>query len=711
MAGARLTYSTNPTLVGISTPGAPSRVGMTFTIANNTAASVELTQVVITIPQGDGDTDLLAPNTTFDPGSVQGPGGSSWSVGADGNRATLVPVAAQGHAPLAPGDTLQFTLSGMQINTTGAGKAASLLIGEFVFNGGTATTTVAIDKVQPGFQIVAFYASLYNVNAGDPVTITWKVFQALSCEITAQVINVASAAGAGAAAPIAPASGPCGLGTANPTCNGTIATGTDFADGRTCNVVGATLFTLTARGKGNADVTLTSQLLVTVNAPAIKFSVFPPVVELGQTVSVSWIAADAARLLLYIVPASGDAPPPIDLTATPIGRRVETPALNTTYSLYAFARADDPQPISQQSSVTVQQPAWINMPAVSGLSNPAYPGDTFTLDWQVAHVNHCELTCDVPGFTPMPSLPLKGPVTVTLPDPGVPEQTATFSLVPVMYGALGDFSPQRLQIPIRNTPNFTTPLTPSASAAGPGAGVTLSWAVDHSDEPFRLNCDFPGTLPMLIDSKSRGQYVELPNVVIPTPVTYQLVASRQNGKYSSNSSARVQMSGNAVAKWCFSSQTGWAQADNLATLYARFPNQRLTGIGVSYDQRVSWVGGLFLWYSQNATPDYSALMAGWTAGPTSTLALQPGEYIVSMSTVFSMNDNDEIVSGVLSWVSFGTSNGRSFAVGNPNVPGGEAKSVSVDPGWQMIGLAWGTNNHIGSLDIIGMYTVPLSYGA
>src|SRR5262245_62175265 len=129
MAAAALTYTAKPTQVAIS-DAAISKIGMTITIANNTASGVDLAQVVLTFPQGNGATDLLTPGTGITTGSVHSSNGTSWSISASDNQVTLTSVSDNGYATLAPNDTLQFPLSQLQINSTGAGSTAVIAVSE-----------------------------------------------------------------------------------------------------------------------------------------------------------------------------------------------------------------------------------------------------------------------------------------------------------------------------------------------------------------------------------------------------------------------------------------------------------------------------------------------------------------------------------------------------------------------------------------------------
>ena len=709
MAATELTYSANPRQVAVSTNGAASQISMTITIANETSSNVELASVSFTLPQGTGAGDLLAPNTSFNLGNVQSSNGTSWSPGAAGNVVTLLPVSSQGYETLAPRDTLLFTLSQMQLTTAGAGQPSIVQVSETIFDASPVQGGITIDKFDPGFQIEEFYANVYNVDANDPVTITWKVFQALSCEINAQILNVSGTPGA----PItlkAQNPGPCGVGTANPNCDGTIVSGTDFDDSRTCNVIGATLFTLTARGTSNGeDVSLTSQLVVTVNQPAINFGVFPPVVDLGQVVALSWVAADAAKLLLYIVPQTGTPPPPIDLTKTPSGTRADTPAVNTTYTLYAFARASDIQPARQESqNVVVEQPQWVQNPAVSNLPAPAYPGDTFTLNWNVENVASCDLTCDVSTFTRLDNLGVTGPQNVTVPDPGVAQQTANFLLTPIQYGTLGHFTQQPFQVPIQNIPNFSTPLTPSANNGGPGAQINFTWAVDHVDGIGTLTSDYPGESQFPIPNPASGQQtVALPLGVIPTPINYTLAVSRENGKYKTTSVARVQMNGVVDSQSCAGQYSRGGGQNYLAGLYNRFPNQRISKIGLAFDS--DWgVVGIYIWYSQNPNPDY-AITNGMVGGGSMSTSIQmnSGEYLIGMYTCFAnVFTDDEVYMSGLNWLQLLTSQSRNITIGQQT--GGVCGKTSG--AGQVIAFSWGTNNGRGYIDTLGIYSCAAGYG-
>jgi hypothetical protein len=707
MANVQLTYSANPDEVAVSTGGATSQVSMALTIANGTTGSINLASVLFTLPQGTDASDLVAPDTSFSAGSVQSSNGTSWSAGVSGNAVTLLPVSPQGYATLAPNDTLIFTLSQVQITTAGAGQPATIQVQESIYNSAPGQGGITINKFNPGFQIEAFYASLYNVEANAPVTISWKVFQALSCEITAHVLDVAGEPGT----PMKLRRhnpGPCGVGTANPNCDGTIVSGTDFDDSRTCNVIGATLFTLTAQGSSNGqDVSLTSQLIVTVNQPAINFSAFPAFVALGQTVSLTWVAADAGKLQLYIVPQSGN-PVVKDLTSTPIGSMTDTPQVTTTYTLYAFTNASDTQPTREQSyTITVEQPQWVQNPTVSNLPAPAYPGDSFTLGWQVANVASCDLTCDVSSFTPLNGLPATGPQSVTVPDPGVPQQTANFQLIPVEYGGLGDFTPQSFQIPIQNTPNFLAPLTPNPNNGGPGAAIEMTWAVDHVDGTGALSSDFYGSSPQTVDPTTGNQSIALPDCVIPTPINYTLAVSRLSGKYQASSTARVQLNGNTTTQWCTGTNGGGGSSSYLAGLYNAHPNQRIVQIGFGMDPGYGGLGGVYLWYTQNSSPDYAIVKNNGVGGVQSTLALAPGEYILSMICWFT--DETFFDSGPTSSVmtiAVTTSLGRTGGIGS----GGDyTRAATVPGGQQTIAFAWNiaSSDFIGAL---GLITCPTSYG-
>jgi hypothetical protein len=705
-----LEYQASPETVAIGSDGAGSAVSMTLTASNPSTSSVKLASLSFTLPQGAGNTDLLAPGTMVSASSVYSSDGSVWSPSVNGNQVVIEPTALDGYGTLAPKGVLRVTLDGLQINSAGAGDTATIEVAEERYDGATTPGTIAIKKIDAGFQITQFTASFYNVDVGDPVTISWIVQGALSCQIDAAPLGATAVVGAGVDARHAAARhrlAPCGIGTSNPTCNGTITQGAALTGSNTCSIVGPTLFTLTAVGKsGGHDVTVVSQFMVTVNTASVAMVAFPPLVVLGQSVTLQWVSANAAVLTLYAEPSGSKT----DLTSTPNGSEVLVPQASTTYSLYGFTRATDPLPASQASlSVVVDQPTWVQPPAVSQLPQPAYPGDTFTLNWAVVNVQSCSLTADLaPNPFPPLTLPLSGPQELTIPDPGVPQQTVTFTVSPEMYGPLGGFTPQTFAIPITNTPNVSVGLAASVSSAPPGGSVTLTWTVDHADTAT-ITSDLPGAQPITVDPAAGQVVVTMPDAVIPVQITYTLTVTRQNGAYSATSATPVICTGAVEYAWTVGANSAGGTSTYLYSLARQFPNQPMTKIGASVDPTTG-ITGLFVWYSQNSAPDYSVHAMGTTDSPSTVLTLQPGEYVVSMETWYGNGGNGEDAYSYLCCIEIVTSLKNKWTAGW--IPGNSQGAQGPCPataaaGQQAIALGWDV---AGGFDALGLVTCSTSYG-
>ncbi|MGD2086875.1 MAG: YncE family protein [Candidatus Aminicenantes bacterium] len=414
---AKLTYSCHPTQVGLSTATTPNYANITFTVRNESDDVVDVEQINFNIPEGQDETDLIAPNSAgnINTGNVHSSNGSTWTLSGDTNGSNvfkLTPLTGTGKAVMANGDYLTFTLSHLQINQAGAGQSAVIQVCEINADG-KGSAVINIEKVEVGFQIQEFTSDLYNVNPGDPVTISWKVIGALSIKVSADILSTA-----------AEFDGP-----GENTCNGQFSN-IGFDDQHTCTIQGATLFTLTARGpSGGQDINLTSQLLITVNEAMARFNV-PAIhdIYLGESFPLGWVSANAGTLYLSAEPGdkSGLPNPLTDLTDTPIGEKKIIPGPGKfTYNLDAYvARHANPNQHTTAHDTTevLVKHSRLIPGSFKAKSTSVKGGEKVILSWKTENVPRCKLqTSD--GFVdenaPLntnnyPAFAINSPVVYTL---------------------------------------------------------------------------------------------------------------------------------------------------------------------------------------------------------------------------------------------------------------------------------------------------------
>jgi hypothetical protein len=308
---------------------------------------------------------------------------------------------------------------------------------------------------------------------------------------------------------------------------------------------------------------------------------------------------------------------------------------------------------------------------------------------------------------------------VTLPDPGVPAGTVNFSLTPVEFGAAGNFTAQPFAVPVQNTPYFSKPLAADANNVAGGATVNLSWTVEHGDSGTLTN-DFPGSTAVPIANPASGtQAVTVPTVIIPMRLTYTLAVSRQSGKYTSANSVAVETAGSLQpvvwVKGLPCNPSWYLPLD----LYQRFPNKRITQIGV-WGQGWAGICGIMLWYSDNTRADYTlgANLQDEINPTRLTFALQAGEYLNGVTCMFTngWGGGGNLVPAVapLFGLIVKTSSGRTQSMEmTPNKADVVLPPLSMilPAGQQIIGFGGGQVQRDSMIGVLGTYTCPIDYGA
>jgi hypothetical protein len=162
-----LTYAGRPTSVGATTtPDAPTVTQIDLTAYNGTQSHVACHQIAFTVPVGNG-TGHLTTNPATIAATVQKD--SPWQIRGDGaGTFTATPV---GDSLVPPGETLNFTLSGLQVSPTpGVG---AITIHEQTDTIRSTSIDVAKTTVRPSSQL-SYTIDPFQiiVTPGDPLSFT-----------------------------------------------------------------------------------------------------------------------------------------------------------------------------------------------------------------------------------------------------------------------------------------------------------------------------------------------------------------------------------------------------------------------------------------------------------------------------------------------------------------------------------------------------------
>lgn len=379
----------------------------------------------------------------------------------------------------------------MRIHTLGSfsslGSLCSLSpVGALVI--AVALTVVGCKRYQPATEvppppvIESFSASATTVNAGQTVTLSWKVSHATGLELREATL-------------------------------GTLPVGADQFEG-TLEVTPqvTSLYVLTVRGESGTDA---RAIAVTVppGRGAVSFQALPPVVAGGDVSTLVWIAPGASSVSM------SDGTNALDLAGqTSSGAITVRPLADTTYTLTVDGAAF--------TSNVVVQPAVLRFTATPGAVES---GQNITLSWGTAGATRVVLRSPGRGTlvdSTTPAMVQNGTFTDTAPQ--LPEGAVVAYELEVEKGAMR--TTRELEVFVGTGLQIVRLDAPSVGALN--GTYIMRWTTIAADQvEVRIN----GAVTY---STANPQQALLGSLVIPTPptdFTVELIASNQRGASTSRS--------------------------------------------------------------------------------------------------------------------------------------------------------------------------------
>src|ERR1700758_2776491 len=197
------------------------------------------------------------------------------------------------------------------------------------------------------------------------------------------------------------------------------------------------------------------------NKPTLVFSASMGAISAGQSVTLSWQAADATSVT--ITAAAGTSSRTLTSSSQLVGSVTDSPTQTTTYT----AVANGPNGSSAPQTATVQVAQNVQPQVTQFTANPMFvnAGQTTTLTW--ATTNATSVTI-IPAF-PVPEdsgpLPVSGSSLVPA------NSTTTYSITASGPGGTSAASTVTVTVP------FTLSLTATPSTIAAGQSSTLAWEV------------------------------------------------------------------------------------------------------------------------------------------------------------------------------------------------------------------------------------------
>jgi hypothetical protein len=387
--------------------------------AKDDAQEVSATATVTVLP--------LAPTITSFTSNVPqiGAGGMitlSW-VTVDATTITLADAAGAmvdvtGKNPLA--DSVQLSPAASTTYTLTAANA-----------GGMASASVMITVGAP-VTINAFTVTPTSVAAGDPVTLSWDISDAISLSITSSDGAVVTTTGKSLTQDSV-----------------TVQPGT-----------GAITYTLTADGFAG-PVTATATVSVNAGVAISDLSATPNPVLAGQPITLSWTTISAASIALTATTTGGTTP--IDVTGKNAASDTlsVSPAEDTTYTL----TATDAMGASVTSTLDVTVYVAADVLTFTASSNTAIAGQPITLTWTAVGATAISITDQRGQMVALPmGANLAGDSVVVR-----PQSTTSYTLV--ANGAQGTSDSASASVTVTPAPLLITELLVDATGADDG----LEW--------------------------------------------------------------------------------------------------------------------------------------------------------------------------------------------------------------------------------------------
>ena len=293
---------------------------------------------------------------------------------------------------------------------------------------GTDRNTVS--TVDRRIQILRFSADPSRVNPGEPVTLTWKVENADSVNISPQPGDVDL------------------MGTSRVTIQET------------------TVFTLTAvSGDRTITETRTVEVTPTPMPQIISFNAEPRNIERGQSSVLEWETANADQVTIVV--QSGDG---MDLGSVGTsGTATVSPADTTTYKITA---TNDAGSVSRTVTVTVTPPGMPRILNFVATPQEIDPGEFSTLVWEVENADTVTITPDVG------TVDLVGNADVQPADTTTYVLTATNETGSVQANVI---------VSVRKAVRILSFSTNKTTVANPGEAAVLSWTTENAERVVLVN--------------------------------------------------------------------------------------------------------------------------------------------------------------------------------------------------------------------------------
>ena len=290
------------------------------------------------------------------------------------------------------------------------------------------TDRVTVSTIDRRIQILRFSADPSRVNPGEPVTLTWKVENADTVNISPQPGDVDL------------------MGTSRVTINET------------------TVFTLTATS-GDRTITETRTVEVTQAQPVIlSFNAEPRTIEKGQASVLSWETSNADNVSIDVQSGDGMSLGSVGTSGT----ATVSPADTTTYKITATNQFGS---VTRTITVTVTPPGMPRILNFVATPQEIDPGEFSTLSWEVENA-------DTVTITNLGNVDLVGTSDVQ------PADTTTYVLT-----ASNDTGSVQANVivSVRKAVRIISFEASKTTVANPGDPAMLSWTTENAERVVLVN--------------------------------------------------------------------------------------------------------------------------------------------------------------------------------------------------------------------------------
>ncbi|MCB9385087.1 MAG: OmpA family protein [Bryobacterales bacterium] len=365
-------------------------------------------------------------------------------AGGDQINVEAGPINLDGSGSYDPeGKTLTYAwhqIAGKTVELTGANSAGASFTAEegqtYQFRltvkdpeGLMGTDRVTVSTVDRRIQILRFSADPSRVNPGEPVTITWKVENADSVNISPQLGDVDL------------------MGTSRVTVNET------------------TVFTLTAKS-GDKTITETRTVEVTKTAPLIvSFNAEPRNIAKGESSVLSWETANADQVTIDVQEGSGMSLGSVGTAGTATVSPMET----TTYKITATNQSGS---VTRTVTIQVGPPGMPRILNFVATPQEIDPGEFSTLMWEVENADSVSIDKGV------------GPVDLSGNSDVQPNDTTTYVLTASNNNGTVTAS---VIVSVRRAVRILSFQANKTTVANPGDPAMLSWTTENADRVVLVN--------------------------------------------------------------------------------------------------------------------------------------------------------------------------------------------------------------------------------